>query len=246
MRPPHDVPQEWLHPPSLDRAREVQAELARRVIAADDPGDALGGTGPRRVAGVDVSNSPYDPDAMVHAAVAVLDGAGLGVVRTAGARRRADFPYVPGFLGFREVPALLDAFRELAEPPDLVVVDGHGLSHPRGLGIACHLGVLLDLPAIGVAKSVLVGKPEGELGEEAGSRVPLVWRGRVVGAVLRTKRRVNPVYVSVGHRVSLEGAVRRVLALTRGYRLPEPTRQAHLAANAFRRAAGERPEAAPE
>ncbi len=109
-------------------------------------------------------------------------------------------------------------------------MDGHGISHPRGLGVASHVGVLLDVPTVGVAKSILVGAPDGELGEMPGSQVALTWRGRVIGAVLRTRRGVQPVYVSVGHRVSLEGAVHHVMALLGGYRLPEPTRQADRAA----------------
>lgn len=160
---------------------------------------------------------------------------GLAVVATAGATRRAEFPYVPGLLAFREAPCVLDALARLDALPDLLVVDGHGVSHPRGLGIASHLGVLLDRPAIGVAKSILVGAPEGEPGDAPGSWVPLRWQGRTVGAVLRTRARVSPVYVSVGHRVTLEGAVRQVCAMLGRTRLPEPTRQAHLAANALRR-----------
>ena len=159
----------------------------------------------------------------------------LAVIATAGATRRAEFPYVPGLLAFREAPCVLDALERLDALPDLLVVDGHGVSHPRGLGIASHLGVLLNRPSIGVAKSILIGAPEGELGEAPGNWVPLAWRGRVVGAVLRTRARVSPVYVSVGHRVTLEGAVRQVCAMLGRTRLPEPTRQAHLAANALRR-----------
>ena len=193
----------------------------------------------RRIAGVDVGFPRRDGEPVARAAAVLLSVPELETLAEHVHEEPVRFPYVPGLLSFREAPAVAAAVLALPDAPDVVMVDGQGLAHPRRFGIACHLGVLLDLPAIGVAKSILVGKPEGELGEDAGSRVPLVWRGRVVGAVLRTKRRVNPVYVSVGHRVSLEGAVRRVLALTRGYRLPEPTRQAHLAANAYRRAAGE-------
>jgi deoxyribonuclease V len=159
----------------------------------------------------------------------------MRVVGAAHAERRSDFPYVPGFLGFREVPCLLDAFARLPSPPDLVFVDGHGISHPRRLGIATHLGVLLDRPTIGVAKSILVGAPAGELPDEPGSSVPLVWRGAEVARVLRTKKRVKPVYISTGHLVSLPSAVAWAMRAARGYRLPEPTRQAHIAANAFRR-----------
>ena len=117
------------------------------------------------------------------------------------------------------------------------MVDGHGISHPRGLGIASHLGVLLDCPSIGVAKSILVGRPDGELGNQVGDSVPLRWKGQTLGLVLRTRPNVQPVYVSVGHRVSLETAVEIVLKCLSRYRLPEPTRQAHQAANLCRRGA---------
>ena len=218
-----------MHPASPAHARDVQRDLAARVVVADEAAPA------RTVAGVDVSNTPRDRDERLHAALAVLALPSLAPVATAGATRRADFPYVPGLLAFREAPCLLDAFAQLQALPDLLVVDGHGVSHPRGIGIASHLGVLLDRPSIGVAKSILVGAPEGEPGAAPGSWVPLIWKGRMIGAVLRTRARVSPVYVSVGHRVTLEGAVRQVCAMLGRTRLPEPTRQAHLAANALRR-----------
>lgn len=222
---------EWLHPPSLAAATDIQRQLAARVTFEDAFGTVA------RLGGADISHNPRDPDALVYAAIVTLDPAGFAPTDRAGSVQRAGFPYVPGFLGFREAPALIEAYRRLASPPDLLFVDGHGFSHPRGLGIACHVGVLLDRPTIGVAKSILVGKPAGELGPEPGDRVPLVWRGRTIGMVVRTKRRTNPVYVSVGHRISLDTAVEWVMRAARGYRLPEPTRQAHLAANALRRGA---------
>lgn len=226
------IPHEWLHPPSLQAAAATQRELARRVIAEDALGEV------RLVGGADISHEIRDPAALVHAAMVVLDWPGLALVRRAGASVRQTFPYVPGFLGFRECPSLVEAWDKLAgAPPDLILVDGHGLSHPRAFGIACQLGVLLDRPTIGVAKSILIGAPASPLGSEPGDRVPLVWRGREVGVVLRTKRRVNPLYVSVGHRISLATAIDWVMRTVRGYRLPEPTRQAHLAANALRRGA---------
>jgi deoxyribonuclease V len=220
---------EWLHPPDLATAKAAQVALAARVVARDEHGPV------RLVGGVDISSNRFDPEDMVYAAVVVLSLPDLAVVATAAARARATMPYVPGFLGFREIPALLEAWARLATIPELVLVDGHGLAHPRGLGIAAHLGVVLDVPSVGVAKSLLVGHPEGPVPEEAGAEVALVWKGRRLGTVLRTKRRSNPLYVSVGHRVSPEGAVAWVRRTTAGYRLPEPTRQAHLAANAFRR-----------
>jgi deoxyribonuclease V len=223
------IPRDWLHPVSLREAAAVQRQLAGRISTEDRLGPV------ETVAGVDVSQKWRDPEGMIFAAIVLLDAATLRVVGAAHAARRSAFPYVPGFLGFREVPCLLDAFARLPAMPDLVFVDGHGISHPRRLGIATHLGVLLDRPTVGVAKSILVGRPAGELPLEPGSRVPLEWRGDEIGLVLRTKRRVNPVYVSTGHRVSLPTAAEWVMRTVKGYRLPEPTRQAHLSANEFRR-----------
>lgn len=149
----------------------------------------------------------------------------LGEVDGATARRRTDFPYVPGLLSFREAPASLDALERLGTEIDLLLVDGHGVAHPRRFGLACHLGVLADLPSIGVAKSRLVGRHE-EPAEERGSREALVDGDEVVGAVVRTRAGVRPVFVSVGHRVGLETAVELVLRCAPRYRLPEPIRQA--------------------
>jgi len=223
------VPPAWLHPPDLMVARAAQLAMAERVIATDAHGPIT------RIGGVDISCLRFDPARRVHAAVVTLDAATLAPLARSGESGTAAFPYVPGFLGFREVPALLAAWSRLDPKPDLILVDGHGIAHPRGLGIASHLGVALDVPTIGVAKTLLVGRPEGELGELPGARVPLVWKGRALGVALRTRARANPLYVSVGHRVSIEGAVAWVLRTGRGYRLPEPTRLAHLAANAVRR-----------
>jgi deoxyribonuclease V len=225
------IPDDWLFPPSLQVATQVQKELAARVVAEDDfgPVEVIGGT--------DISCRPRDPGAFVHAAIVALGWPDLGEREVAGASMLPPFPYVSGYLGFRESPSLVAAFAELKRPPDLLFVDGQGLSHPRGFGIACQLGVLLDVPTIGVAKSVLIGTPAGLLGPLAGDRVPMVWKDRTVGMALRTKARSNPLFISVGHRISLDTAVEHVLCATRGYRLPEPTRQAHLAANELRRRA---------
>ena len=225
------IPPDWLAPPDLAAAKAAQIELAARVVAEDAHPPV------RLLGGVDISTTRFDPEGWVHAAVVVLDWPGLQVVARAGASMRASIPYIPGYLGFREVPALLAAWARLEPKPDLVMVDGHGVAHPRGLGIAAHLGVVLDIPSIGVAKSPLVGRPEAPLGEELGAVQPLLWKGRRLGTVLRSRRRANPLWISVGHRVSPEGAVEWVRRCLTGYRLPEPTRQAHLAANAVRRAA---------
>lgn len=222
------IPPEWLDPPDPAAARRAQTALAERVAREDALGEV------RLLGGVDVSNNRFDPEQRVFAAVVALSVPGLRVVETAGATARAAMPYIPGLLGFREIPALLAAWDKLRDKPDLLLVDGHGVAHPRRLGIAAHLGVVLDVPAVGVAKSVLVGEADPPLPDEAGAETPLVWRGERIGTALRTRRRANPLFVSIGHRVSLETAVSWVRRATGGYRLPEPTRQAHLAANALR------------
>lgn len=229
MPPLPPIPDAWLSPPSLTVASTVQRELAARVTAEGAPGPL------RTVAGVDVSSFPRDPAGRIFAAVVLLDADTLRPLETATAMRVAPIPYVPGYLGFREVPALLAAFAELSRWPDLIVVDGHGVSHPRGLGIAAHLGVLLDRPTLGCAKSILVGAPAGPLADARGATVPLVWRGRAIGTVLRTRPGVAPVYVSPGQRIGPEAATAAVLRLAPRWRLPEPVRAAHAAANAFRR-----------
>jgi deoxyribonuclease V len=220
-----------MHSPTAAEARALQPVLAARVEEADRLDEV------RLVAGVDVSTTRFDPERLVHAAVVLLAWPGLEVVETATAVQRAALPYIPGLLGFREVPALQEAFGRLRGRADLVMVDGHGRAHPRGLGIASHLGVVMDLPTIGVAKSVLVGKVEGDLPDEAGARAPLTWKGARIGMALRSRARANPLYLSTGHRVSLDTAVLWVERTLRGRRLPEPTRLAHEAAGVSRRQA---------
>ncbi|MEF8816830.1 MAG: deoxyribonuclease V [Salinibacter sp.] len=202
---------------STDKAKRIQRRLVSEVRASPLP-DTV-----ETVAGVDVSVR----DDTAQAAVAVLRLPGLAVIGEAVHRCEAPFPYVPGLLSFRELPAVLPALDQLGPTPDVFVTDSHGRAHPRRFGLACHLGVLLDVPAIGVAKSILVGAPQGELGPEKGSRVPLVDDGDTVGTVLRTRTDVNPVYVSVGHRCTLEDAADLMLDCSPTYKIPEPTRQAH-------------------
>ncbi len=176
------------------------------------------------IAGVDAC---FDDDGqVVRAAVAVLSFPGLKLTDSAAAQRAVEFPYIPGLFGFRELPAVLDALTRLRKQPDLILCDGHGIAHPRRFGIACHLGVLVDRPVIGVAKTRLIGH-HAEPPRERGSWVPLQDGDEVIGAVLRTQTGVKPVYVSIGHRISLQTAVRLVLACTKSYRLPETTREAH-------------------
>jgi deoxyribonuclease V len=155
----------------------------------------------------------------------------LQVIETSLASRPTTFPYIPGFLSFREIPAVLDALEKIKMTPDIILCDGQGIAHPRRLGIASHLGVLIDIPTIGVAKSRLIGKHE-ELPEIRGNWQPLIHKGETIGAVLRTRIGVKPVYVSSGHRVSLPTAIDYVLRCTPKYRLPETTRVADKLASA--------------
>ena len=178
----------------------------------------------RRVAGVDVGFE--DRGTMTRAAVAVLNFPELRLVESRIARLPTEFPYIPGLLSFREIPALVAAIEVLEEMPDLVLVDGQGYAHPRRFGIACHLGVLTGLATIGVGKTRLVGT-HGEVPDRRGDWVPLMDRGERIGAVLRSRYGVKPIYVSVGHRIELATAVDWVMRCTGRYRLPETTRQAH-------------------
>ena len=196
----------------------MQNRLRRRVVAKDRLGVV------RYVAGLDVG--PAGEHALVRAAVAVLSFPDLKTADQAVARRPTSFPYIPGLLSFREIPVLLDAFAKLGVLPDLLLCDGQGLAHPRRFGLACHLGVLTGIASIGVAKSLLVGE-HGPLPQARGSWRPLVHKGEVVGAALRTRTGVAPVYVSIGHKLSLETAIEYVLACAPRYRLPETTRAAH-------------------
>ena len=178
----------------------------------------------RRVAGVDVGFE--ENGAVTRAAVAVLDFPELLLAESAIARQPTVFPYIPGLLSFREIPAIVAALEGLRILPDLLLVDGQGYAHPRRLGIASHLGVLTDLPTIGVGKTRLVGT-YGEVPDRRGAGVPLVDRGEEIGVVLRTRAGTRPIYVSAGHRVSLPTAVDWVMWCTKRFRLPETTRQAH-------------------
>ncbi|MGE0131061.1 MAG: deoxyribonuclease V [Blastocatellales bacterium] len=183
------------------------------------------------IAGADISFNKFSE--IVYAGIVVLSLPDLRIIESAGVRSATKFPYVPGLLSFRETPSVLEAWEKLKTKPDVLMLDGQGIAHPRRFGIACHTGVLLDWPAIGCAKSILVGR-HGELGLEAGSQAPLVDRGEQVGVALRTKSKVSPVYVSPGHLIDMDSAVDLVLRSTGKYRQPEPTRQAHLLVNQLR------------
>lgn len=226
------VPRHWLHPSDVAEARAAQAEMAARIVLRDALPARIA-----RIGGADVSNTRFDPARRVFAAIVTLE-AGEEVARGTEARV-ADFPYVPGYLGFREVPALLACWARLSPKPDLLLVDGQGVAHPRGLGLACHLGLVLDVPTIGVAKSLLVG--EGEPGPAPGDTAPILWRGREIGTALRTRRGAGPLYISVGHRVSLATSLRILRDACDGRRLPAAIRAAHAAANAARLASNRAP-----
>ena len=207
-------------------ARRLQDELAPGVRKSP----ALDLSRIRYVAGADVSTQGDEG----YATVVVLSFPGLEVVEIKGYEARLDFPYVPGLLAFRELPPVVGALREIVTEVDAVIFDAHGLAHPRKLGLASMLGLFLDVPSIGCAKNLLVGSYE-EPGIEKGSRSDLVHRGEIVGQVVRTRRNVSPVYVSIGNGIDLDSAVELVLACSPKYRLPETTRQAHNAANRLRR-----------
>jgi len=213
---------------SVARARALQERLRGRLRLSGGPGRL------RVVAGADLA---YRRDGSRAWAAVVLvsvpDGRVLETVTAAG---RPRFPYVPGYLSFREGPLLLEAFGRLRRRPDLVIFDGHGIAHPRGFGLASHMGVLLGVPSVGCAKSRLVGE-HAEPGPRRGDWTPLRHAGRIVGAVLRTREGVKPVYVSQGHRIGLQQAIRAVLAVTR-FRVPEPIRLAEQTVNALKRARG--------
>jgi deoxyribonuclease V len=208
-------------------ARRLQERLRERVILEDDFQPL------RYVAGADLAFDPATEIAF--AGVIVYRFPALEEVERCRARRKLRFPYVPGLLTFREGPILLAALARLRTEPDLILIDGHGLAHPRRFGIACHLGVLLDKPTIGCAKSLLVGE-HAEPGTAAGSATPLLLNGEQVGVVLRTRNNVKPIYVTPGHRISVDSAVALAKLCLDGFRIPKPTREADHYVRDLRRA----------
>ncbi len=216
---------------SVPEARRIQERLCGRVVRRGPRGPV------RTVAGCDVS---YDRGSnRFFAGVVLLGYPGLEILERRGAEGTAPFPYVPGYLSFREAPVLLEALGKLGRRPGAVILDGHGLAHPRGLGLASHVGLFLRTPTVGCAKKRLVGTHE-EPARERGAAAPLVRDGAEIGRVLRTRAGVKPVYVSVGHLVGLDEATELVLSASTRYRLPEPTRLAHNYVNELRRAAKNR------
>ena len=204
-------------PTDLTTAKALQENLRQRVIN-EDRFEKI-----NYVAGVDVGFE--ENYTITKAAVAVLTFPHLELAEKAIARLPTSFPYIPGYLSFREIPAILEAMKQIKITPDLVLCDGQGIAHPRRLGIACHLGLIVNLPSIGVAKSLLVGKHE-QLPLTKGNWKPLIHRGEIVGAAVRSRTNVKPIYVSIGHKISLKSAIKYVLACTTKYRLPETTRWA--------------------
>ena len=201
---------------TISEAKIIQEELRKEVITEDRFEEPV-----KYVAGVDMG---FEADGTIsRAAVAVLSFPDLQLQEQSIAKRPTTFPYIPGFLSFREIPAVLDALEKINTTPDIILCDGQGLAHPRRLGIACHLGVILDMPTIGVAKSWLIGDYE-EVPQEKGSWKPLIHKDETIGAVLRTRANVKPLYISSGHRISLPTAIDYVLRCTPQYRLPETTR----------------------
>ena len=199
-------------------AKDLQIKLSEKVIAKT----AFEPAAVRTVAGVDVSIRKR----MARAAVVVLKLEDLKPVDWAVSEAPVTFPYIPGLLTFREGPVVLDALEKLSSWPDILIFDGQGIAHPQRIGLAAHMGVILDHPSIGCAKSRLTGE-HADPGDDVGSWEPLTDRGEIIGAVVRSRAGVKPLYVSIGHRVDLPGSIDLVLRCTRGYRLPETTRYAH-------------------
>jgi deoxyribonuclease V len=212
---------------TCQEAVEIQEMLKGQLILYDEPGLPP----PETVAGADISYSRHSD--LFFAAVILFSYPALDVLEEAFWMERVSFPYVPGFLSFREAPPLLKAFEKLSRAPDLAIFDGQGIAHPRGIGLASHMGLFLDVPTIGCAKSLLVGEHE-PVGPEKGETSDLMFKGEPVGKVLRSKRGVKPLFVSPGHRIGQDRAAKIVLSCCRGYRFPEPIRRAHLRVNELR------------
>ncbi len=207
---------------STYQAKQIQSELANQVSRKSEA------IKPVFIAGVDIS-AP-DSRGVARAAAVVLNYPQLEVIEVKTVEDKLNFPYIPGFLSFREAPLVLAACQKLSTDPDLILVDGQGIAHPRRFGIASHLGLLLDIPTIGCAKSRLCGT-HLPVDVEAGAYTELTDNGEIIGVALRTKDDVNPIYISVGHKIDLPTAIHWVLECCRGRRLPEPSRLAHLAAS---------------
>lgn len=211
----HPGPVPWSHPANAAEAVAIQKELRHRLVLHDDFGEV------QTIAGIDVS---YDIKRKLSLAfIVTMQPGSLTPIHSVRAAQPTAFPYIPGLLSFREIPVILDALAKLPEPPDLLMVDGQGIAHPRRMGIAAHLGGLVDIPSIGVAKSRLTGSYE-EPEPAKGSWTPLMDKSERIGTVLRSRDHVRPLFISPGHRISQQSAVDFTLACLTRYRLPEPTR----------------------
>jgi len=210
----------WQLSPS--QAQRLQLQLAKRITHNNEVNK------PHFIAGVDMSKP--DKRGVARAATVLFSYPELKLVEIAVAEDKAAFPYIPGLLSFRECPLMLAACQKLSQHPDIIIVDGQGIAHPRHFGIASHLGLILDIPTIGCAKSRLFGQHQPPA-NEAGNYADLTDKDIVIGAVLRTKTNVRPIYVSIGHKIDLPSAIYWTLQCCRGYRLPEPCRFAHFAAS---------------
>lgn len=216
-----------LHAWDLDfkQAKAVQSELQKQINICPLNKEI------RYIAGADVSYSIMHQK--YYAALIIFKFPELTITETHTAAGDVHFPYVPGYLTFREAPILLDAFRKIKTEPDVVIFDGQGIAHPRKMGLAAHVGIILDIPSIGCAKNKLIGSYDMP-GNIKGFHSPLVYRNEQIGAVVRTRTKVKPVFVSPGHKITLEESISLVLASATQYRIPEPTRQAHLLVNRIR------------
>lgn len=201
----------------ISEAINLQRELATKLVLEDQFGEI------HAVAGVDMAIN--EGNGMARAAVVLFSFPDLTILEKHVYEEPLRMAYVPGLLSFRELPCVLGAIQQLKQKPDLIMADGQGLAHPRRLGIASHLGLWLDMPTIGCAKSILVGTHE-PVGDAVGDWSPLVYHRETIGAALRTRVKVKPMYISQGHKISLASSIKFVLACGKGYRLPETTRQA--------------------
>ncbi len=206
--------------PSVARAFDIQKELSKRVISKREFGEL------KTVAGADISVLKNENKLIC--GIIMFSYPGLAEIERVYSVSDEKFPYIPGLLAFREGPAIIETFKKLRQKPDLLIIDGQGIAHPRGFGIACHVGVLLDVPSMGIAKKRLYGKYD-EPGEKRGSWTPLLSKEEdVIGSVLRTRDGKNPVFVSLGHKIDSDSAREIALECARGYRIPEPTRRADI------------------
>ncbi len=211
---------------TLEEARELQSHLSRQIKETVLPSTI------RQVAGFDVSY--LKERNLIIAGMAILGYPSLDLIDQFLLTDRIPFPYIPGYLSFREAPVLLKLIRQNCDLADIYVFDGHGIAHPRGLGIASHIGVMVQKPSIGCAKKKLIGQYDEPMMTK-GAISPLIYQDRIVGNVVRTKNNIKPVYISIGNRISLKDATEFILTCTNKYRIPEPTRQAHICVTNYRK-----------